>query len=599
MNDLKTNLNNGYFSLKNNTSGFRDILLMHGFLLLIVIPLLTSSTKFILHYGNIFYLSFDNLKDIFTQHLFASVVLIIILLLIVSAVFFEFVFLLLTMYFIRKKQPIFLNQLLKVTFWQLRNISPAIFGLFLFYFFLLLPLVGISFNSDLLARVKISASVMSFIFTNRVMVIIIVLCIYVLLCYIGIRLLFVLPAMILQKQPFRSAIRKSLSITRREFISILGRFILIGGSTFLVIAVCFLLVLAFQKMIDTYLIKQALLFAVLSMTLLQAFLLLNFVLLLVRIFYSVVDLMENEGFLPDSLLQFADNSPQKPYRKFFTLILSLTTLLFITGVTFYNLSYLTTPDEKTPLTISHRGVSASNGVQNSLEALEKTHTDFQPDYVEMDVQQTSDHHFVVFHDFNLKKLTGLDKNVEAATLAEIKELTVFENGKKTKIPTFDEYLETTDFLEQKLLIEIKTQKHDVTQLVKEFLVAYKEQIDNNQHILQSMSFDVIEQLKAAAPNIRSGYILPFNVVGAPISKADFLTLESRTINRNFIEAAQAVHKEVFVWTPNDQKTIQRMQFYGVDGIVTDQMEVLNNTITTPQEKQSYSDKLLYFVIGIG
>lgn len=38
-----------------------------------------------------------------------------------------------------------------------------------------------------------------------------------------------------------------------------------------------------------------------------------------------------------------------------------------------------------------------NGVQNTIPAMEAT-AKSKPDYVEMDIQETKDHQFVVFHD---------------------------------------------------------------------------------------------------------------------------------------------------------------------------------------------------------
>ena len=61
---------NTFEFLGKTQSYFRDVLLMHGFLLFIVIPLLSSSTKFILARGGIPYLSYDNLLSIATQHSF-------------------------------------------------------------------------------------------------------------------------------------------------------------------------------------------------------------------------------------------------------------------------------------------------------------------------------------------------------------------------------------------------------------------------------------------------------------------------------------------------------------------------------------------------
>ena len=76
-------------------------------------------------------------------------------------------------------------------------------------------------------------------------------------------------------------------------------------------------------------------------------------------------------------------------------------------------------------------------------------------------------------------------------------------------------------------------------------------------------------------------------------------MEYSTINRNFVSSAKTDHKDVFVWTPNDDAEISRMQFYGVDGIITDRMDILNQTLSESADEMTYSDKLLNFVIGVG
>ncbi|WP_179135095.1 glycerophosphoryl diester phosphodiesterase membrane domain-containing protein, partial [Enterococcus gallinarum] len=98
---LKNSLINTWDFLKASDAYFRDVLLMHGFLLFLVIPLLSSSTKFILRRGGLAYLSFDNIGSIFTEHPMVLFSLSLILLLILLAVFFEFTFLLLSVYFIK------------------------------------------------------------------------------------------------------------------------------------------------------------------------------------------------------------------------------------------------------------------------------------------------------------------------------------------------------------------------------------------------------------------------------------------------------------------------------------------------------------------
>ncbi|NSS18159.1 glycerophosphodiester phosphodiesterase, partial [Enterococcus faecalis] len=76
-------------------------------------------------------------------------------------------------------------------------------------------------------------------------------------------------------------------------------------------------------------------------------------------------------------------------------------------------------------------------------------------------------------------------------------------------------------------------------------------------------------------------------------------MEYSTMNRNFVNAAHHDGKKVYAWTANDEDVMTRMIFYGVDGIITDQLSLLNETMKTDLENPTYSDKLLNFAIGMG
>ncbi|WP_407960695.1 glycerophosphoryl diester phosphodiesterase membrane domain-containing protein [Enterococcus faecium] len=549
MNYLKRSLGNAWDFLKGTQAYFRDVLLMHGFILFICLPLLSSTTRFILHRGAIDYLSYDNIPSIFSQHPGVLLSLIVVLMTILLLVYFEFTFLLMSVFFIKKKEPISLKQLLHLTILQLKKVRPITFLFFLAYFLLILPISGLSFNSDLLSKIKIPAFIMDFIFANRWIIVSSFLLVYIFLGYIGIRLIFALPEMILRDRPFRAAIRESWSLTKSRLLAITGQFIVIGST--------------------------------------------------VGIFYIIVDFMDDEGFLPEIPKWFIPQAPNLRFSALKNTGLTLFAVFFGIGVCLYNMDYLTSAVQTKPVTVSHRGVSTQNGAQNTLEALEKTSRDYHPDYVEMDVQETKDGHFVVMHDANLRHLTGVNGTPQDLTLKELTNLTVTENGVQAPVCSFDSYLEKAHKLNQKLLIEIKTSKKDSDDLVERFVHKYRKVILENHHILQSLTYQTVSDLKEAEPNFYVGYILPFNIVGPPVTPADFLTMEYSTINRNFINSAHQDGKEVYVWTINDSDAMSRMMFYGVDGIITDEMGLLNESVKQTDEEITYSDKLLNFVLGVG
>ncbi|HCB28292.1 MAG TPA: glycerophosphodiester phosphodiesterase, partial [Enterococcus sp.] len=575
------------------------VLIMHGFILFICLPLLGSTTRFILRRGEIDYLSSDNITIIISQHPGVLLSLIAVLLTILLLVYFEFTFLLMSVYFIKKQVPVSLKQLLELTFFQLKKIRPLTFLFFLAYFLLILPISGLSFNSDLLSKVKIPAFIMDFIFANRWIVVSTFIIFYLLLAYIGIRLIFALPEMILRDRPFKQAVKESWLLTKARFFAILGQFVVIGGSILLLSTAGYLLIITLQIIVEEFLPDYSLISAVFAMSVLQGVLLFNIVMSTVGIFYIIVDFMDDEGFLPDIPKWFTPQPSNEKYSAVKNTGIILFAVFFGIGVCLYNMDYLTSAAQTRPIMVSHRGVSGNNSAQNTLAALEKTSAAYHPDYVEMDVQETKDGQFVVMHDFNLRQLTGVDKAPQDLTLKELEKLTVKENGVEEPVVSFDDYLKKADELNQKLLIEIKNSKKDSKDVITRFVTKYEKNILEKKHILQSLTYQTVSDLKKANPNFYVGYILPFNIVGPPVTPADFLTMEYSTINRNFIDSAHQDGKKVYVWTINDSDAISRMMFYGVDGIITDRMDLLNENVKITDEEITYSDKLLNFVLGVG
>ena len=72
--------------------------------------------------------------------------------------------------------------------------------------------------------------------------------------------------------------------------------------------------------------------------------------------------------------------------------------------------------------------------------------------MELDVQMTKDKVCVVFHDGDLKRIFGIDKNVSDFTLEELKELDIYGTGER--IPTFKEMLDLIDG-RSPLIVELK------------------------------------------------------------------------------------------------------------------------------------------------
>lgn len=572
---------------------------MHGFILFVFFPLLSSCTRIILKHSKIPYLSYDLLPSIITDHPFALFFLTLLLIVVVLAAFFEFTFLLLTVFFIKKKQPITVLQLIHGTLLQIKKIRPLTFLFFLFYFFLILPISYINFHSDVLAKIKIPAFILDFIFANRVILISIYILYYLVITYLGIRLIFALPQLILVRSiSFCQSLKISWKKTRHQTWRLVIQMLAIWLFIILLLLIASLLIFLGQWFVEQFFSSYAFISAVIAMTLLQCLFLLNIVLSSLSILYIIIENMSVNQLLPDLPEWFSVKKKKKfSYTRKGKSLLLIMTFLFSIGVVIYNANYLRSASKIYPLAISHRGVNGTNGVQNTLPALIST-SKAKPNYVEMDIYETKDKQFVVMHDFDLDQLAGIKKRVNQLTLKELQALTVKKNGKTASICSFDDYLKTAKNLNQKLIIEIKTTKQDTSDVIDLFIKKYRTIILKEHHFIHTLTYETAIQLKQKEPRFYVGYIVPFNVVGPPIGPVDFFSMEYSTLNRNFINAAHEDGKKVFAWTVNDKAGMKRLMFYGVDGIMTDELTILKKTMQTDLKHPTYSDKLFNFVIGI-
>ncbi|MGY3766611.1 glycerophosphoryl diester phosphodiesterase membrane domain-containing protein [Vagococcus vulneris] len=598
MREFFINIRRSIYFLSQTKSYFKNVILMHLFIIFCVTPILTQTTLFILQRGSIPYLSFDNATDILIHHPVVFLGLISILILLVVAVFFEFAFLLQSLYFIQIRKPVSLKLLLKGTFIQLKKMRGTAFLFFFLYLFLVLPISGIRFNTELLTNFQIPMFIIDFIFENRILVIGLAIIGYLLLLYLAIRLIFVLPEMILNDFHLREAVKRSWLETKKSFMKILLQFVIVMLSVSLAAGLAYSLTILGQIYMENHFKSYSLTSATFLLTVLQFIWLLQTVLTSAGIFFVTLDYMEREKFLPSPPSWYesaADKTIKFKKIKFSVFVLSCLSIFFVTNLG--NREFLKYPDQITPKTVSHRGVDNRNEVQNSIESLKLTHQTSHPDYVEMDIQETKDHQFVVYHDFSLKNLVGLKKKPYELNLDDLIKLKVKEYDKTANIVSFDDYLAEADQLNQKLLIEFKTTKNDSPDMIDNFYKRYSENILKNKHIFHSLDYNTVEKLKKLDSRFFVGYVMPFSVVGPPKGDMDFYSIEYTTLSSNFVDNAHNNDKKVYVWTPNDSETMSRMMFYGVDGIITDRMSLLNKIIK--KDEQRYSDKMLYFLIGIG
>ena len=394
------------------------------------------------------------------------------------------------------------------------------------------------------------------------------------LLYVSVRLMFALPKILFEKRTVREGVKYSLQKTKKQVLFYAWNLLLIIIKTYLFFFLLLTPLLIGQIVIDNLTQKESLILGVINFVLIK------------NIHYMALTyfLVKFVSFLTGEELEIMPRR-KKDHQMRCGLMVCASIFFALEGYI-----YLEAPVTNTPLVISHRGVSNKNGVQNTVQSLEKT-AQLKPDLIEMDVQETKDGQFVMMHDANLKNLAGINARPQDLTLEELTGLDISENGYRTKISSFDDYLNRANELHQRLLIEIKTSKKDSPQMMERFLEKYGTIIKQYGHQMQSLDYHVIDQVLKYDSTIPAYFILPYNSI-FPKTKATGYTMEYSTLDEYFVTKLWYTEQKLYVWTINSSDALDKSLQLSVDGMITDDMEMLQETLAAAQEDPEYTDLLL-------
>ena len=127
-------------------------------------------------------------------------------------------------------------------------------------------------------------------------------------------------------------------------------------------------------------------------------------------------------------------------------------------------------DRRSTVMVAHRGVSGletENTVAAFIAAGNRSYGG-----IETDVHKTADGHYVVIHDENTLRVSGVEMIVEESTFDELRKITLHNMGDGTRgdlrIPTLEEYLSTCHRYEKTAVLELKGSfdKESVSEILK-------------------------------------------------------------------------------------------------------------------------------------
>lgn len=216
------------------------------------------------------------------------------------------------------------------------------------------------------------------------------------------------------------------------------------------------------------------------------------------------------------------------------------------------------------LTIAHRGVFNNKNIpENSILAFKTALKENYP--IEFDVQLTKDNVLIVFHDENLKRMTGKNIVISEVNYSDIKNIYLLKT--KQKIPTFKEVL---NLVEGKVIldIEIKTtkQRKEIVNKVLEELEDYKGEV-----LLKSFDPIIMKKIKRKSKKkykigllINDHYdkkIVNFIFkTNLPLKyvRPKFIAINKKMLNRFYYYKMNKKYS-IFIWTITSQIQKQRYE----------------------------------------
>lgn len=242
--------------------------------------------------------------------------------------------------------------------------------------------------------------------------------------------------------------------------------------------------------------------------------------------------------------------------------------------------------------IAHRGFSA-HAPENTVSAF-KLAWAAGADACEVDIHLTSDGHIIALHDKDtLRTAGGVNHIAKDTTLAALSALDVgiwkAEKWKGEPIPTLASCLATMPSDRGRFLIEVKSGPEIVAPLAK-----LLEPMKNRAHQLAIIGFDeeVVSKSKAAMPWLKV-YLLKSGKerktgrkhdIADAISFAKKHQLDGLNLgsdwdwNEELVKQVRAAGLGLYVWTINKPELARKLAGLGVDGITTDDPELIRQAI---------------------
>lgn len=525
----------------------------------------------------------NNILHILTNP-YSFVILNLLVLIVAFFMFIEFSILTFTIYGQLTEKQYSFRSILDNAWNKTKNLAGFQTLFFIFYFLITIPTINLGVRSVLAKNLFIPKFISSEIMKTNSGLIVWGL-IMIVFAYLNLRLIFTLPLTAVGDENILDSIKRSWELTKT------GKRKLV--LTILLFEIIYLLIAAVLTGVITYIciyfdndgnnpIIQTLFFSSIS-----GIIFFLGVISKVTVITSLITVLIDHNEISEKLVNNLNENKKKS-----RLVVTLTTVIIVVAVLVNGFNIYGNGVNKNIETIAHRGYVAK-GVENSIEALEGA-AEVGADYVEFDIILTKDNKFVVMHDYNLKRLAGLNKRVQDMNFDEVVGLTIKQGDYTSKIPSLEEFVNKAKELNMKLVIELKPHGAEPSNYI-DILIGEIKRLKLENYKFMSLNSKVMEELETKVPNLETGYVIPLQFGNFHRSNVDFFVIEDFSYRDRLVEQARKENKQVFVWTINDPALITKYLQSPADAIITDEPELVKNEKDILENDYTYYDKILRLI----
>ena len=525
----------------------------------------------------------NNILHILTNP-YSFVILNLLILIVAFFMFIEFSILTFTIYGQLTEKQYSFRSILDNAWTKTKNLAGFQTLFFIFYFLITIPTINLGVKSVLAKNLFIPKFISSEIMKTNSGLIVWGL-IMIVFAYLNLRLIFTLPLTAVGDENILDSIKRSWELTKT------GKRKLV--LTILLFEIIYLLIAAVLTGVITYIciyfdndgnnpVIQTLFFSSIS-----GIIFFLGVISKVTVITSLITVLIDHNEISEKLVNNLNENKKKS-----RFVVTLTTVIIVVAVLVNGFNMYGNGVNKNIKTIAHRGYVAK-GVENSIEALEGA-AEVGTDYVEFDIILTKDNKFVVMHDYNLKRLAGLNKRVQDMNFDEVVGLTIKQGDNTSRIPSLEEFVNKAKELNMNLVIELKPHGAEPSNYI-DILIDEVKRLKLENYKFMSLNSKVMEELETKAPNLETGYVIPLQFGNFHHSNVDFFVIEDFSYRDRLVEQARKENKQVFVWTINDSALITRYLQSPADGIITDEPELVKDEKDILENNYSYYDKILRLI----